>query len=108
MCISKLTLENRPDCDYFRTKQLKKYGLTPETYKELLIQQDYRCAICGKHRKEMTKDIHIDHCHATNKVRGLLCHSCNVLIGMAKDNLYILTKAKQYLKDSGTDKIAVY
>lgn len=52
------------------------------------------CRICGS-----SKRLHIDHDHTTGKVRGLLCHYCNIGIGMFKDKQELLEKAIQYLKD---------
>lgn len=63
-----------------------------EEYHALLIKQDYVCAICG----ELTK-LHVDHSHVTNKVRGLLCHNCNVAIGHLKDDPDIIKKAYEYI-----------
>lgn len=69
-----------------------KYGLTPEKHSELLTAQDYKCAVC--HKEEPT---HVDHCHASGEVRGLLCNSCNVAIGHLRDDPTILTNAIAYL-----------
>lgn len=75
-----------------------KYGLTEEKYKELFIEQDNKCSICGTPFED-TKAF-VDHDHKTGKVRGLLCTQCNTLLGMAKDNTEILDAAIQYLKNS--------
>jgi len=40
----------------------------------------------------------VDHCHDTNKVRGLLCKNCNTAIGLLKENLETMTKALEYVK----------
>ena len=76
---------------------VKTYGITREQYNEMLIKQDYLCAICGRHQSESPKGLHTDHCHDTNKVRGLLCSSCNLALGLMKHNTTILTKAVKYL-----------
>jgi len=55
-----------------RAKQL---GVTDDEYALLLEAQDGGCAICGA--KPKTRRLHVDHDHATGKVRGLLCHRCN-------------------------------
>lgn len=59
-----------------RKSDLKQYGLTLDSYTEMLQKQDSRCAIC----KEQ-KTLVIDHCHKTGKVRGLLCIGCNTGLG---------------------------
>lgn len=77
----------------------KKYGLTLENFDSLLASQNYRCACCS--RKEpggRNNQWNVDHCHATGRVRGLLCHSCNVGIGCLGDDLDGLHKALNYLK----------
>ncbi len=46
-------------------------------YDRLLLEQKNSCAICGKHQSAMKTNFHVDHCHETGKVRGLLCDFCN-------------------------------
>lgn len=82
----------------------RKFGLTLEQYEVKLKQQENKCAICGKEeadidpRTSKPKALSIDHCHATGKLRGLLCNSCNLAIGQFKDNLTILRAAVAYLE----------
>lgn len=90
---------------YQRTKHkaleqslIRHYGITRKEYDEMRIKQDCLCAICGKHESESNKGLHVDHCHDTQKVRGLLCNSCNLAIGMLKHNSTILYKAIEYLR----------
>ena len=91
-----------------RKKYMKEYGakhhlkstynLTTEQYNDLLIKQNHKCAICSVDEKEAPKGkLFVDHCHATNKVRELLCHNCNVSIGLLKESITTLTKAIAYL-----------
>lgn len=82
-----------------RKFQLKKsYGLTLDEYNEIEKKQESRCAICGSHRDDVNKNFSVDHDHITGKNRGLLCSHCNFLLGYAKDNIFILINAMQYLK----------
>lgn len=53
----------------------KAYGLTPEQYDDMLRAQGGVCAICKKPPKG--NRLHVDHCHETGRIRGLLCVSCN-------------------------------
>lgn len=69
------------------------YGITFEDFSELLKKQNGRCAICGDDGK-----LQVDHDHATEKVRALLCGHCNKLLGHAKDNQKVLEAAIEYLK----------
>ena len=82
----------------------KKYGLTLEQYKQMMIDCENKCSICLKEetRKSGKSDkvtrLSIDHCHKTNKVRHLLCHNCNIMIGAANESIDILQKAIAYLR----------
>jgi len=71
-----------------------KYGLTEDQYKQLFLQQENKCAICGK----IYDMLCVDHDHKTNKVRGLLCNQCNLILGNAGDNKEILGNAIKYLE----------
>lgn len=79
----------------WRDKVLKKYGLTREQYNAILHKQGGVCAICKKPPKD--RALAVDHCHATNKVRGLLCGSCNNGLGRFKDSVELLNVAITYL-----------
>jgi len=76
--------------------QEKNYGLSIEQWNDLFIAQGRRCAACGC-AKHGGKNWHTDHDHATNKVRGILCHPCNVALGQVKDRVEVLYKLAQYL-----------
>ena len=85
-----------------RAKNLKKrYGISIEKYEQMLINQNYRCKICGStdpgHKK---KHFSVDHCHKTGKVRGLLCTSCNLALGYLKDDVIILKSCIDYFQSA--------
>ena len=73
------------------------YGLSVEAWNEMLARQDGRCAICRKVPSGSRRP-HVDHCHATGEIRGILCHKCNLMIGPAGDSEEILEAAIKYLK----------
>lgn len=74
------------------------YGITLVQYHEKLSAQGGGCAICGtKVDQVKTRRLAIDHCHATGKVRGVLCTKCNQGVGHFNDSLDLLDKAKAYL-----------
>lgn len=75
-----------------------KYGVTKDYLIYLYEQQKGKCAICLEEPKTV-RGLHVDHCHQTGKVRGLLCHCCNTALGSFKDNAELLTKAINYLKE---------
>jgi hypothetical protein len=87
--------------DHVRDYHYKnRYGISYEEYKEKLAAQNYSCEICGSTHveNERMKTLVVDHCHTTGKVRGLLCHSCNVALGAAKENEDILIACVSYLR----------
>ena len=70
----------------------------------MLVSQGNRCAICRSEESDtwLRRDVrrdgwHIDHDHVTGRVRGVLCPACNLMIGYAKDNSDVLTRAAAYL-----------
>lgn len=75
-----------------------KYGITEADYEEMVEAQGNRCAVCFSDTVGGRYDRwHIDHDHATGKVRGLLCTNCNRGIGHFKDNPLFLASAIEYL-----------
>jgi hypothetical protein len=74
---------------------LRRYGLTPERYEEMLIEQGGRCAICSEEPKRYR--LHVDHDHTTGAVRSLLCGNCNSGIGMFREDPWLLRRASRYL-----------
>jgi hypothetical protein len=93
---SKQYIKNNPQ---YREKWYFKryYGISIAEKEQLLIIQNNCCGIC-KQAFSNSKATHIDHCHITSKVRGILCSNCNTMLGLAKDNQEILQNAINYLK----------
>lgn len=77
---------------------VKKFGITNSDYQIMLSSQLGNCAICGMHTQEGSQILSVDHDHKTNKVRGLLCKSCNQGIGFLRDDIYIMQKAIEYIR----------
>ena len=65
--------------------------------KVLFADQGFRCAACPATTPGSKKGWHLDHNHQTGKVRGILCHHCNVSLGMAKDSIPRLQGLIDYL-----------
>ena len=82
-----------------------KYGIEGDWYRDQLVGQAGRCLICGRVMGPR-QDTHIDHDHATGKVRGLLCGRCNKVLGFAGDDPAILTGAVRYLSLFTADREA--
>lgn len=79
------------------TNLKKNYGITLDDYNRMFQEQNGCCKICGKHQQDLKASLHVDHNHMTGKVRGLLCHHCNVGIGHFEDNIVLLSNAITYL-----------
>lgn len=78
----------------------RRYGCTQEKYEGLLRKQNNMCGLdCGRrHNPEIKKGrLYVDHCHITGKIRSLLCHQCNCLLGYANDNSQTLLNAVDYV-----------
>lgn len=80
-----------------REKTLRSYGITIQQYEEMEAAQEGKCAICKEPRSEKRR-LHTDHCHATQKVRGLLCTRCNLGLGQFNDKPELLRAAATYLE----------
>lgn len=82
--------------EYNRKSWLKKaYGISVEEYEALFEKQGGKCAIC---EKDLNKASHVDHCHDSGKIRGILCPACNKGIGHFYDSPELLIKAAGYCK----------
>lgn len=83
-------------------KLVREYGITQDQYNILLEVQNNKCKLCGKTdsgRKDKGRLV-VDHDHSSGKVRGLLCHPCNVSLGLMNDDPELLERAAQYIRTS--------
>ena len=84
-----------------------KYGIDEYKLEDLLIQSDYKCHICGEYESSIDPrtgkeySLAIDHNHETGEVRGVLCSSCNVGIGLLKDDVGVMANAIKYIIEHG-------
>jgi len=84
--------------EYFKCVRIKtRYNLTEKEYIKMVLEQDNKCAICGKEMKIGKGGRSIDHCHSTSRVRGILCMTCNTTLGILEKN-DILDKMTTYLE----------
>jgi hypothetical protein len=74
---------------------MRKYGMTPADFEWLLAEQDHRCAICECVNNG--RPWHVDHCHETGAVRGILCDVCNRGLGNFQESEKLLLRAADYL-----------
>jgi hypothetical protein len=80
----------------YKSKLKRKYSMTLEQYNQLLKAQSGQCATCPS--KPQTRRLNVDHNHKTNKIRGLLCFSCNYTIGFLKDDPARFESIAAYLR----------
>ncbi len=89
----------------------KRFGIMYETYTWMLAQQEFKCAICKTlHQEKPDKKwgrarLAVDHSHKTGIVRALLCHSCNVALGLMKESPEQLRAAADYLESFHFDNL---
>jgi hypothetical protein len=86
----------------FKAHIKSRYGMSHEDYDRIWLEQGGRCPICESdlvkdHKKTVRGRARIDHCHATGKVRGILCNECNLAIGFFKEDTTAINRAAAYL-----------
>lgn len=87
-----------------KNTELKKlYGITLQDYQRMTEAQNHRCAICGEletgvDKQGVPRRMPVDHCHATGKIRKLLCSACNKALGGFRDRPDLLRKAAEYIE----------
>lgn len=83
----------------------REYGITLAEYNAILRRQAHRCAVCRRPetvRSRSTGDVRrlsVDHDHVTGRVRGLLCHRCNLLVWAFEENHAILGMINTYVEE---------
>lgn len=75
------------------------YGITEEAYAAMVLAQGGLCEIC---KKSEPRGLRVDHNHATNKVRALLCDACNKGLGHFSENPTAIRAAAEYLERYGS------
>jgi hypothetical protein len=97
-CIKKPKRTEEETKNLYKSRAFKrKYGISKEDFYILKFKQNNKCAIC-QNELENDKKSHMDHCHNSGKLRGVLCTTCNVGLGMFKDSLLLLKSAVKYIK----------
>jgi hypothetical protein len=86
--------------DLYKSRWMKSvYGITLNEFNDMIINQNGKCKICQSYFFS-TKNTHLDHCHSTGVIRGVLCTTCNTGLGMFKDDIGLLSKAILYINNS--------
>ncbi|WP_113701923.1 endonuclease VII domain-containing protein [Nonomuraea lactucae] len=81
-----------------RRYRLKQYGLTLADYDRMFQAQNGVCAVCRGPQVEFRRFLDVDHCHATGRVRGLLCGTCNAALGAVNDDPELLEALAAYIQ----------
>jgi hypothetical protein len=83
-----------------REYNLQKFGLTVNEYEAQMIRQGGVCACCGS-PPTAKRRLAVDHDHVSGRLRGLLCHRCNLGIGSLGDSIEGVERALVYLRQEG-------
>lgn len=73
------------------------YGLTRAQYDAMVLASNGRCSVCGSPPESKSGRLHVDHCHQTGKIRGMLCRRCNTAMGFMKDDPWRFLSAIAYI-----------
>ena len=76
----------------------RNYGITLSLVHETIEAQHNHCPICRRYFSTHDRRWHVDHCHNTGQVRGVICTNCNTMLGQAQDNANTLRNAADYLE----------
>lgn len=85
-----------------RDLSLRHYGVTAAQVDAFHANQGGKCAICLSEIPATGKGRHLDHCHRTNVIRGVLCVGCNLGLGNFKDSPEALRRAAHYIETAST------
>lgn len=106
-CSSKCQDKDR----YYRNQDARReavfksnYGITFEERDAMYSEQEGKCLVCEAHMtwdRRKANSVHVDHCHTTGEVHGLLCHSCNTAAGLLGENVEIAASLVKYLAKTG-------
>lgn len=99
--VKELYKQNPRKGDDARYKRL--YGISLSQYNEMLVRQNNVCAVCLKpetctHKNGTIKQLSVDHCHKTNKIRGLLCDGCNRAEGYLRSDPEVIRRLADYVE----------
>lgn len=81
----------------FANDLMKNYGMSIRDYLDLHDSQKGLCACCGALGTTFKRGLHVDPCHKSGQVRGLLCTRCNPGLGYFEDSVEKLEMAIAYL-----------
>lgn len=80
-----------------------RFGLSLDEFNKMLISQNGVCAICGKVNTNGRR-LAVDHDHETLKIRALLCHKCNLALGLLDENVSVFKNCIEYIEKHKNEK----
>lgn len=85
---------------HYRQEVMRKYGVDEGWFDAQLKKQGNRCECCNRKFAwgDKQKTPHVDHCHESGKVRGILCNRCNFVLGLSNDDQDLLSTLAEYLR----------
>lgn len=102
-CYEKQRVRVKPSKEKRRAGLLwLKYRLTLDDYNQMLENQNYSCALCYIEASKFNKPLHVDHCHTSGRVRGLLCPQCNWYLGKIDKDSDLLRRLTMYRMSART------
>ncbi len=85
--------------EWSRKSRLKAaYGIDISRYEQMFEEQGGCCALCGAHQDTLSRRLNVDHDHASQIVRRLLCGGCNTALGSFRDDPALLRQAAAYIE----------
>ena len=84
----------------YQQELMRKYNVDSDWFEQQIKRQDGKCECCGKQFEIGNKHTtpHLDHCHKTQQVRGILCNRCNSVLGLCEDDADLLASLERYLR----------
>jgi hypothetical protein len=92
--------------NYPESRMYYRYGITIAEKNSIFEKQGKVCAICKSPDPKSKVGWHTDHDHATNVVRGILCHACNTALGQMQENIEVLQSMIAYLQNHAVEQRA--
>lgn len=96
-CVKEYYRESNGTLKMYNSHLLRTYGITREQYEELVTAQDGKCALCRVAFPKSRYHCHLDHCHETGIVRGIVCAKCNMRIDQYEDDPDLLLRYYEYI-----------
>lgn len=100
-CSSERSKYRYANGDSYAVRLQRLYGLSVNEYEQMYAEANGCCQVCGVSEESLNKRLAVDHCHATGKVRGLLCSKCNTALGQLDDSLEKISSLYSYLNERG-------